>query len=155
MLLVVEPNPEPVIVTIAPSVPELGVICVKHGDNVESYVNVDDGNVRPLELKTKHWSQYNVFGWNFFNYLIETDKFPANLSGVRQTICVDVTEIITHDFIPMLTCVFCMVPNPLPLVVKTVPPLILPELGLKDFIVGAPVTTILGDSWIALPTPKF
>jgi hypothetical protein len=39
-----------------------------------------------------------------------------------------------------------MVPNPLPLVVKTVPPLILPELGLKDFIVGAPVTTILGDS---------
>ena len=54
MLLVVEPNPEPVIVTIAPSVPELGVICDKDGDNIESYVNVDEGNVRPLELKTKH-----------------------------------------------------------------------------------------------------
>jgi len=61
------PNPEPEIVTKEPLAPLLGEIDVTDGDNVESYVNVADGNVKPLDV-------------------IDTVVLPATLSGVKHMI---------------------------------------------------------------------
>ena len=54
--------------------------------------------------------------------MIDTILLPAELLGVMHVRFDDVTDWIMQYFVPNLTLVFWIVLNPLPLIVKTVPP---------------------------------
>ena len=121
LLLFEFPNPKPFIVINLPNTPDVGVIFVTLGVENKVYARLFDGE------------KFMLFE------IIDIIWFPSfPRLGVTQTIFEDVTDWISQFKFPIETWVFSFLSKPFPLIVKTVPPNMLPLFGLIDCIAATP-----------------